>query len=46
MLPLDSSNSAKIAELRGKDSEEIGEITAANFFRFFELPKSESCFST
>lgn len=28
---------AKIAELRGKSSDEIGEITAANFLRFFKL---------
>ena len=28
---------AKIAELRGKSSEEIGAITAANFFRFFKI---------
>ena len=27
----------KIAELRGKTTEEIGEITAHNFFRFFRL---------
>jgi TatD DNase family protein len=33
---------AKIAELRGKSSEEIGEITAANFFRFFKLQRAQS----
>lgn len=27
----------KIAELRGKTAEEVGEITANNFFRFFKL---------
>jgi TatD DNase family protein len=27
----------KIAELRGKDAEDIGSITAQNFFRFFKL---------
>ena len=27
----------KIAELRGKSAEEIGDITAQNFFRFFRL---------
>jgi TatD DNase family protein len=27
----------KIAELRGKSSEEIGSVTAQNFFRFFKL---------
>lgn len=32
----------KIAELRGKNPEEIGEITAANFFRFFKLPIVQS----
>ena len=29
----------KIAELRGKTGNEIGEITATNFFRFFRLPR-------
>ena len=33
---------AKIAELRGKSSEEVGEITAANFFRFFKLTTAQS----
>ena len=33
-----SHTAAKIAELRAKSSEEIGAITAANFFRFFKLP--------
>src|SRR4029077_5915727 len=28
----------RIAELRGKSAEEIGAITAQNFFRFFRLP--------
>ncbi len=32
---------AKIAELRGKSAEQIGEITAANFFRFFKLPSAQ-----
>ncbi|HWY68239.1 MAG TPA: TatD family hydrolase [Terriglobales bacterium] len=27
----------KVAELRGKSADEIGEITANNFFRFFQL---------
>ena len=31
----------KIAELRGKSAEEIGEITAQNFFRFFRLPHNQ-----
>ncbi|PYY17739.1 MAG: TatD family deoxyribonuclease [Acidobacteria bacterium] len=29
----------KIAELRGKSADEIGEITANNFFRFFRLQR-------
>jgi len=32
----------KIAELRGKSTGEIGEITANNFFRFFRLPPLKS----
>jgi TatD DNase family protein len=32
---------AKIAELRGKTSEEFAEITAANFFGFFKLPNAQ-----
>ena len=32
---------AKIAELRGKSSDEIAGTTAANFFRFFKLPSGE-----
>ena len=31
----------KIAELRGKSAEEIGEVTAQNFFRFFRLPAKD-----
>lgn len=31
----------KIAELRGKNIEEIGLLTASNFFRFFRLPAPE-----
>ena len=35
----------KIAELRGKSSEEVGNFTAQNFFRFFglEVPKLSFC---
>ena len=33
---------AKIAELRGKSAEEIGETTAANFFRFFKLANAQN----
>src|SRR5437764_13226479 len=35
----------KIAELRGKASEEVGNFTAQNFFRFFglEVPKLSFC---
>ncbi len=32
---------AKIAELRRKSAEEIGETTAANFFQFFNVPKTQ-----
>ena len=32
---------AKIAELRGKAAEEIGDLTAANFFRFFKVPSPQ-----
>lgn len=35
---------AKVAEVRGKSSQEIGEITAANFFRFFKLPNARGPF--
>jgi TatD DNase family protein len=32
-----ATTAAKIAELRGKSADEIGSITANNFFRFFHL---------
>lgn len=32
----------KIAELTGKSAEEIGSLTAGNFFRFFRLPAPEA----
>lgn len=37
---------AKIGELRGKSGEEIGAITAENFFRFFKVAKPESTLSS
>jgi TatD DNase family protein len=37
-----ATTAAKIAELRGKTAEEIGAITAQNFFRFFRLPEPPS----
>jgi len=32
-----AQTATKIAELRGKNAEEIGQVTAMNFFRFFKL---------
>jgi TatD DNase family protein len=32
-----AQTATKIAELRGKSAEEIGQVTATNFFRFFKL---------